>query len=84
LNLLLAAIHCTYISHIDYPAILPFKTHTFNCNILTGQANLKTVLTSVWYFPENNQQINCNVNLDDGVEDSFQFYSEKQLKVTNR
>jgi hypothetical protein len=51
--LLLAVIHGTYISHIDYPAIYPFTTNTFYCKILTDQANVKTVLESVWHFPEN-------------------------------
>lgn len=69
-----------YISHIDYLAIHPFKTHTLHCNILTDHANLKIVLKSVWYFPENKQQINCDVHLDDHIEDRFHFVFLKTIK----
>jgi hypothetical protein len=78
--LLLTAIHGTYISLIDYPAIHPFKTNTFYFNILTGQANLKTVLKSVWYFPENKQYTSYDVNLDDDIEDGSHFLFQKTIK----
>jgi hypothetical protein len=60
--------------------IYPFNPYVFRCNILTGKVNLKSAFKSVSYRPQNKQNIDYNINLRDGIEDSSIAYSKNQLK----